>query len=343
MRIRSVVAVCAAAALALGMASQAASASVASAAPAVATQHSRVVTTFPKGPDGSFAESMVVAPDGTIYVSLTTWNATGWNTGQVYKVTPSGHRTTFGPKIMGGLITGLAFDQAGRLYVGLASWKDATLPVIDPGVIRIDRNGSAHRVLSLPNDVYGKASFPNGLTVHGRYLYVADSVGAIWRVRTDLRHPVTLTRPWLRAGVLAPTAGHFGINGITFRGDVLYGVVYDSGLVVKVALTRFGGPGRLVVLARDTRLTTADGIAFDTTGRLWVTATRAATVGKGALLTVDLRGRIRVVAEKPSWLDYPTQVAFGRTARDHHVVYVTNGAFESGKAPTLIALTFDHH
>jgi len=353
MTIRSVVAVCAAAALALGVASQSAVASSSSPS-AVATPpatssvaavhlHTHLVTTFPTGADGSFAESMAIAPDGTLYVAVTTWSASGWNAGQVYKVTPSGRRTTFGPTITGGLITGLAFDPAGRLYVGLASWQETGLPAIDPGVFRIDPNGTATRVLTLPTGVFGKAAFPNGLAVHGRYLYVADSVGAIWRTRLNSRHPVTATRPWLRSGVLAATAGHFGINGIAFRGDVLYGVVYDSGLVVKVPLTRSGAPGRIVVLAKDTRLTTADGITFDATGRLWVTATRAATVGTGALLTVDRRGRVSVVVEKPAWLDYPTQVAFGRTPRDHHVLYLTNGAFASGKAPTVIAIEFGGH
>lgn len=352
MRVRSILALGAALAMSLAVA-PASAAPVSSgpahpvpvsrvAAPAAPAQHgptARLVTTFDKGMAGAFAESMAVARDGTLYVAVTTWSATSWNTGQVYRVTPAGRRTPFGPAITGGLITGLAFDQTGHLFVGLAAWQEPGLPTINPGVFRIDPNGRATRVLTLPNGAMGTAAFPNGLAVHGRYLYVADSVGKIWRTRTDARRVVTPSRPWLSSTVLTASAGHFGLNGITFRGDVLYGVVYDSGLVVRVPVTRRGTPGPLSIMARNTLLKTADGITFDAIGRLWVTATRSGTVGSGALLTVDRTGRVRLVAEHTSWLDYPTQAVFGVTARDRATLYLTNGAFESGKAPTVVALT----
>lgn len=348
MRVRSILAVGAALAMSLA-AAPATAASGASgpahpmpvsrmAAPAPHGPTARVVTTFDKGTGGAFAESMAVARDGALYVSVTTWSASGWNSGQVYRVTPAGQRTPFGPAIIGGLITGLAFDQTGRLFVGLAAWQEPGLPTVDPGVFRIDPNGHATRVLTLPNGAMGAAAFPNGLAVHGRYLYVADSVGKVWRLRTDTRGVLTPSRPWLASTVLTASAGHFGLNGITFRGDVLYGVVYDSGLVVRVPLTRHGSPGPLAVVARNALLKTADGITFDAVGTLWVTATRSGTIGSGALLTVDRTGRVRLVAERTSWLDYPTQVVFGATARDASTLYLTNGAFESGKAPTVVAL-----
>ncbi len=297
-----------------------------------------VITTFPDGADGAFAESMVVDRAGTLYVSVTTWAAAGWNSGQIWKVTPNGRRARFGPAIRSGLLTGLALDRAGRLYVGLAAWKEPGLPTLAPGVIRINANGTVTRVLTLPNGSSDKASFPNGLAFRGDYLYVSDSTGSIWRTRPRGAVNDTPRSPWLRTAILAPTVGHFGVNGIAFRANVLYAAVYDAGLIVRIPIGRTGRAGTPVVVARNTALKDADGIMFDTAGTLWVTSTRSAVVGSGALLTVSRTGKVTVVAENPAWLDYPTQAVFGRTARDRHTLYITNGSFDADGPSNVTAI-----
>jgi len=59
-----------------------------------------------------------------------------------------------------------------------------------------------------------------------------------------------------------------------------------------------------------------DGIAFDGQGRLWVTT----------------------LLNKASWMDYPTQPAFGPTRHGRVTLYVTNGAFNSSGASDVVAL-----
>jgi sugar lactone lactonase YvrE len=303
--------------------------------------HPRVVTTFPAGTEGAFAESMAVDGRGTLYVSVTNWTKTGWSQGQVWKVAPNGTRTKFGPVIPCALLTGVAIDRAGRVYVGLVGGQGDGHGLVDlaPGVIRINADGTATRVLTLPNGPEGKASFPNGLAFRGDDLYVADSTGAIWRTHPHGRVNDTPKAPWLKATILAPSVGHLGVNGLAFRSGVLYAGVYDSGLIVKISLGRHGRAGTPVVFAKSTLLKDADGIMFDLNGTLWVTSTRSAVKGSGALLTVGRHGKVTVVAEHPTWLDYPTQAVFGRTSRDRSTLYITNGSFAVG-TPNVTAIRF---
>jgi sugar lactone lactonase YvrE len=304
-----------------------------------ANLHPHVVTAFPRGTDGAFAESVAVDRHGTLYVAVTTWASSGWSKGQIWKVTPDGRRTRFGPELSVGVLTGLAFDDHGRLYAGLAAWKDPALPRLDPGVLRIDAT-SATRVLTLPSGDYGVASFPNGLAVRGDALYVSDSIaGAIWRTHPHGTVNDVQTTPWLRSSLLAPSApDKLGVNGIAFRGDGLFAVVSDTGLVVRIALGHHGTATAPQVLARSAALVSADGVAFDTHGDLWVTVNGGATPNAGSLLRVGADGHLTVVVKNPTWLDYPTQAAFGTTWRDRSTLYVTNGAFSSDGRSDVTAI-----
>ena len=175
-------------------------------------------------PTGSFPESLAVH-NGDLYVSL------GF-AGEVVRVTPDGSQTTYatGLPTGGGLLTGLAFDKAGNLYVGAATFTADPAPgvfMIPPG------GGSFTRVLTLP-----AGSFPNGLAIHGKYLYVSDSdLGAIWRVVPSGMN-IPLATPWYQNGLLAPEK-NIGANGIAFdaSGSHLYVAVADQGRIVRLTLT----------------------------------------------------------------------------------------------------------
>jgi hypothetical protein len=55
--------------------------------------------------------------------------------------------------------------------------------------------------------------------------------------------------------------------------------------------------------------------------------------GSGRLEAVTPGGRVDVVSDQPSWLDYPTMPVFGPRG----VLYIANGSLENG-APGVIAL-----
>jgi sugar lactone lactonase YvrE len=169
---------------------------------------------------------------------LTGRRVEGIDFGQIVKIEPgTGRQTAFGPTIeTPGLLTGVAFDAQGRLYVANATFSDEELP----GVFRIDA-GHATRVLTLPEE-----SFPNGLAVRDSYLYVSDSaLGAVWRA--PLKTASTPVAPWFQDSSLLPSTGGndhgIGANGIAFKSGDLYVAVSDAGRIVRVPVLPSGVPG----------------------------------------------------------------------------------------------------
>jgi sugar lactone lactonase YvrE len=283
----------------------------------------QTVTSWPFVPlSGSFVESMAFS-GGNLYVSHTTWGETA-DTGAIERVPLNGGPPT--PIVSGidagyGLLTGVAFDPQGRLYVAVAAFSDT----VRTAVLRVGADGRLTPVLYLPPD-----AFPNGLVFSGNYLYVTDSdLGAIWRVKLG-GAPVTQTVPWLRDPALAPVKA-FGANGIAFRGNTLYVTQYDRGQILTSTIARDGMPGALHVFADDRALVTADGIAFDPFGNLWVTANGHYPSDSGRIVTVMPDGSVRVLADNMPWLDYPTQPVFAGPFG----LYVANGSFNNG-TPSVV-------
>jgi hypothetical protein len=309
--------------LALAVASLALVAGVAAAAAApLGGAQVCAVTTWDFVPRyGSFAEGMALGADGGLYVSVTTWGDEV-DLGQIERVSRlTGARTPFGERIdLGlGLLTGVAFD-GGHLYVAEA-FTDS------PGVYRVEASGPPAQVLALPAE-----SFPNGIAFHDGQLYVTDgSLGAIWR--SDPGVFSTSAEPWLSDPLLAPGThmGDHGIgaNGIAFRGSQLYASVSDAGRVVRVAVRQDGSAGPLrVVLERGT-LQSADGIAFDPAGDLWIVTNGP---NRGRVLVVA-NGELTAVGGQPAWLDYPAMPVFEPSGS----LFVENGSFLLG-TPSIVEL-----
>jgi sugar lactone lactonase YvrE len=280
------------------------------------------VTTWPwVDPYGSFAEGLALGPDVALYASLTTWGDES-DTGQIVRIAlPGGAQTAFGPAIATpGLLTGVAFDSQGRLYVASATFSDDDLP----GVFRVDAT-HATRVLTLP-----AGSFPNGLAIRGGNLYVSDSaLGAIWRAGTDAK--AAPTTPWLQDARLLPSE-EIGANGIAFRGNDLYVAVADSGRILRTTIRPGGAPSPLVAVAQADVLRSADGIAFDQLGNLWVAVNGP---DSGRLVKLTTTGTLAVFADRPAWLDYPTQPVFVPSAKTLGL-YVENGSYMNG-GPNVVA------
>ena len=68
-----------------------------------------------------------------------------------------------------------------------------------------------------------------------------------------------------------------GANGIAFRGDRLFVSVADYGRIVRIPVRTDGSPGKPVVVCEEAKLKTADGIAFDAFGGLWITTDSGTT------------------------------------------------------------------
>ncbi len=267
-----------------------------------------VITTFTPG---DFPESLAIDGQGNLYASL------GF-IGEVVKVTPDGQQQKLASLPVGaGLLTGLAFDADGNLYVADATFEASPTP---PGVFRIGAGGAVTRVATLPAD-----SFPNGLAFHDGYLYISDSSrGAIWRL--PRRGDAAI---WLQDPLLAPKTS-IGANGLAFWRGSLYVAVADSGTIVRVPLTSGGSAGTPMVVAQAPLLRTADGIAFDVQGNLYV------TVNDNRLVRLAPDGGLTQLAAKNDGLVYPTMPVFGATPATRTTLYITNGALLNG-TPDIVA------
>jgi sugar lactone lactonase YvrE len=315
-------------------------ATAAAAAPAPVTAH--VVTTFAPGEGGAFAESMTADSHGRLIVSLTRWGVEqadgSWtdNYGQLYRVNTDGTQTAYGPRLDLGACSqfmGVSVD-AGRVYVVVGNFDPSCGPSSLPsGVLQVTDH-SVTRLLTMP-----AATFANGLAIHDGTLYVTDSSsGSVWSGPAD--RPTAPVRPWFSSVKLAPTGAiSLGANGIAYRDGALYVTGYARGYIVAVGIDRMGRPAESRVVAHDSRLARADGIAFDGQGRLWVTINPAVDLatmtqtGSGALVVIDSGGHINTVATPPQSLDYPTQPV----PRDD-AVFVTNGSLADG-TPTVVKFT----
>jgi sugar lactone lactonase YvrE len=285
-----------------------------SAGPAVSAQAAPaklpVITTFTPG---DFPESLAVDGQGNLYASL------GF-IGEVVKVTPGGQQQPVASLDVGaGLLTGLAFDSGGNLYVADATFEASPTP---PGVFRIGAGGVVTRVATLP-----AGSFPNGLAFRGGYLYISDSsLGAIWRLA-----PGGTAAIWLQDPLLTPkTSTGIGANGLAFWRGSLYVAVADSGTIVRVPVTAGGKAGTPVVTAQAPLLRTADGIAFDVQGNLYI------AVNDNRLARLAPGGGLTQLAAKNNGLAYPTMPAFGTTPTTRTTLYITNGALSNG-TPDIVA------
>ena len=137
----------------------------------------RLIASFPTGYEyNSFAESLALSRTGDLYATVTIWQDATWNTGQLWRIMPDGEMRQLGADLEVGILSGLAFDDAGNLYAGLITFDRDGVP---SGVLRFAPDGTATRAVTLP-----AGAFPNGLAFHGGYLYISDSSwGAVWRAR----------------------------------------------------------------------------------------------------------------------------------------------------------------
>ncbi len=303
------------------------------------------VATFSPGSWGSFAEGMAADSHGNLYASLTTWGyydetTADSNIGELWKITPAGAMTLVATMDLSpyGMLVGVAVDRRDHVYV--AVW-DMGAGMTVNGVCRL-QNGELDQVVALP-----EGSWPNGLAFHDRRLYISDSaLGAVWRARVS-SGVASPSEPWVQSDLLAPgdpatdpTVSGLGVNGIAFQGDRLYAVVADYGRVVRIRERGDGSAGDPATVCERAKLRTADGIAVDIAGGLWI-AVNAGTTGaspSGALYRLTPGGSLTTIADDPGWMNYPTQPVFGTSPQTRGTLFVESGAYygwEDGSAPDI--------
>ncbi len=270
-------------------------------------------------------ESVVADVWGNKYVGLAL-------SGQVSRVDASGAATIFASLPIGapgvpcggplpGLITGLALDPEGNLYVAVNSCEPGK-----SGVWRVNQAGQSSQLATYPLD-----TFPglNGVEWVGGRIFVADSfANVIWEVPTALG-PLSV---WSADPLLArpPDAFLPGPNGIQFFKGKLYVAVPATNRIVAIPMRGDGLAGEAAVHAD----VACDDIVFDAFGRIY-----CATDLFNTLLRVDGNGAVETLLTSADGLDNPTSAAFGRTSADMFDLYVANASFPyfpNNQSPSLM-------
>jgi gluconolactonase len=240
-------------------------------------------------------ECVAVARDGTVYA--------GGEAGQVYRISEDGKNVEEFANT-GGFCLGLALDRDENIYV-CDLRKRALMKVTHQGAVSL-----------IADSVDGvKIRTPNfGVFDSQGNLYFSDSGewkqanGVVWRLSHRGKVELFAAGPF-----------HFA-NGLALDAQERYLYVVESNLdrVVRIAIKPDGGSGKLEVFAEGLARV-PDGIAFDSTGNLYVT-----TYASNCIYRVSTGGLVELLCQDVEnlLLCQPTNCAFGGPNFDQ--LYVAN-------------------
>lgn len=259
----------------------------------VALVAERQIAAFPVN---TFLESIVIAPDGTLFI-------TNHEEGKVLHLTSDGE--LLNEVNISGKAAGLALTQDGKLL--LTAWNAENVPT----VFQIDADGTVTTLLTIP-----EAAFLNGLTqLEGDRYLIADSYrGAIWELDVSEKS----ARIWLEDPLLARRTAESvtpGVNGLKIFNGVVYASNSDQAHIVRIPIEADGAAGEPELFVESTQI---DDFAFDTEGNLY-----GATHVFNSVIRVAPDGATTTIAQNTVG---STAIAFGRTEQDQTSIYVvTNG------------------
>lgn len=255
---------------------------------------------------GQNTEGLAVDRAGNTFVSVSPlgdlWKIPAGST----RPEPFGH--------VNGIVAGRDFGMLG-LTVSRAGDVYACVQSADPavnGVWRFDhRSGDATRLRGTK-----AIGIPNGLVFdHRRNLYVADSTGAIWKIRPGHRAKIWVQDPALQGD---GSLGLFlGANGIAFRDHVFTVTNTERRTVLRIRKIE-GSAGPIRVVTTLPKGDNPDGVALAEDGTAYVALNLANAIGR-----VSPSGGSHIVASGDP-LDFPSSVAFGTTRGEHRTLFGVN-------------------
>ncbi len=285
-------------------------------------------------------ESLAVDRHGNIYVSLAL-------TGEIKKVTPEGHVSTFAtlPSPSAGLgLTGITFDRRGNLYVAFAGFDS------NHGVWRVSKDGRETELFAALTVNGRPDGYPNDLEFDKKgNLYVSDSIGGkVWKIDRKGIVSIWKTDPLLMGVVLpglGPITFPIGANGLTFDEDEenLYIANSSLGRIVRIPVEDDGNAGDAVTFVENEPLLRgADGITFDEDGKLYV-----AVMLQDRIVVVSRKGDTAILAEGYP-LQNPAGVRFGVRNQENNL-YIANfaifrllGIVKETPRPALLKILVDN-
>ncbi|KAK4501451.1 hypothetical protein PRZ48_007260 [Zasmidium cellare] len=193
---------------------------------------------------------------------------------------------------------------------------------------RESRKVKVRRITDLPG-----INFPNGMsnlpeTATPNDILVGDVfTGKIWRVESRTGEKEVVIENNLTAVVPDPLYGEAGVNGLLVRGNTLYFANTGLGILARQQITSDGRPaGEPQVVARLTSPQQADD--FDIRGGYGYLATGSGNaIVRTCLEHCEPGVQSEAIAGglNSTEVAEPTSVAFGRTRKDRHILYVVTG------------------
>lgn len=256
----------------------------------------KIIASFPVN---TFLENLVIAPDGTIFVS-------NHEVGEIVRISPDGNQQIHAT--VEGKVSGLAFTANGDLVA--TGWNTDSIPVIS----LVKSDGTVETLLILPD-----AIFLNGITpLSGTQYLTADSYrGAIWLIDIAQRRGVI----WLEHPMLARSSSESVIpaaNGLKRFGDFLYVSNTEKMLLLRIPVDIANKPGEPEIFVEQTNI---DDFAFDMEGNLY-----GATHIYNSVVRIASDRSTTIIAQAEQGVIGSTAVAFGQSEGNRTAIYVvTNG------------------
>ena len=199
--------------------------------------------------------------------------------------------------------SGLAFNQEGDLLIAATGFSEVVR--LRGSDLNPAKPGRAETFATGTPGANGIAFDKQG------NLYVSGArAGKIYRVASGggAAKAIAQIEPHTRTLPDGKTTQPIVENGLAFDAKgVLHVADTARGAIWKLAIGNDGNPGKPTLLAQSPLLEGADGIAFDSGGKLWVTANE-----RNAIVTVTTDGTVQQVAKNGSQgpLEVPSAIVF---------------------------------
>ena len=296
---------------------------------------------------GNNPEGIITDKDGNVYVG-NRYYVNDNRLAEIVRIRPGGSHNVFAklpstavPGAEG--LLGLAIDNDGNLYAGLASF-DST----SQGVYKINMSDSSSEKLAGSEHIF----FPNGLIFDSDgNLYVTDSFsGEIWKYGNDKEFKM-----WTADTLLAPLSDDPygsplpGANGIAFSPpNNLYVANTERASIVKIPIEDDGSAGTPLLVTQNLMIASIDGIVTDNHGEIYGLVPGYRVIGAYPLVKIDpMTGDITPVVTdtlQTAKFDVPTSLAFDKGGKDNSKLFVANADLAispGGPGPGVVIVEID--